>query len=121
MNLILKIIRTAVGRWVDNVVGTMKLAAAIRYVAGVQKVRQGFVVLVGTFMLLLLTVCGFLLIHVALFLWLPWPLPVKAIILCGLGVMYLVIGLLTVFGFCSERAWMKFTRVDEIVDNLTKR
>ena len=109
------------GRWIDNAVESLKIEAATHYVNGVQKARQAFIALLGSFLLLLLMMCGFLLIHVALFVWLPWALPVKAIVLLALGAVYLGVGLAIVGTISSERNWVKFTNVDRIVRNLTKK
>jgi hypothetical protein len=110
VKFILRIIKALFGRWIDVVLDGLELQAAAVYVAGVKKTRQA-----------LLMMSGFLLIHVALFIWLPWSLPLKALILLILGVVYLGGGLAVVLRLSSDRTWMKFARVDRILAGLPSR
>ncbi|MEI7903400.1 MAG: hypothetical protein WCK89_24435 [bacterium] len=91
------------------------------YVAGVRKARQAFIALIGLALFLLLALSGFVLIHVALFAWLPWSLPAKALVLLILGVLYLGGGLAVVIGLSSDRTWMRFAKVDQIIAGLLPR
>ena len=108
-------------RWIDGVLDCLKIEAAGVYVAGVRKARQEFIALLGLTALMLLALSGFVFIHVALFVWLPWSLPTKALVLLILGVVYLSGGLVVFFGLTSHRAWMKFTGVDCILASLPPR
>ena len=121
MKFVLGIISALIGRWIDGVLGMLKTEAAAVYVAGVRKTRRAFIALLGSFLLLLLMMSGFLLIHVALFMWLPWSLPVKALTLLILGVVYLGAGLAVVIYVNSERTWMRFAKVDRIIAGLPTR
>jgi hypothetical protein len=121
MKFILGIISALFGRWIDGVLGSLRTEAAAVYVAGVRKARRAFVALLGLTFFLLLALSGFVLIHVALFAWLPWGLPVKALVLLILGVVYLGGGLAVVFSLSSDQVWMKFTKVDSIVAGLLPR
>ena len=118
MKFILGMISALFGRWIDRVLGSLKTEAAAVYVAGVRKARQAFLVLLGLALVLLLALSGFVLIHVALFAWLPWSLPAKALALLVLGVIYLGSGLTVVLGLSSDQAWMRFAKVDRILANL---
>src|SRR5512136_1854492 len=119
--MIAGIIRGLFGHWIDGVLGILKTEAAAVYIAGIRKTRQAFIALLGSFLLLLLTMSGFLLIHVALFMWLPWSLWVKALVLLILGVAYLGTGLAVVVCVNSERTWMRFAKVDRIIAGLPTR
>jgi len=121
MKFVLGIISALIGRWIDGVLGMLKTEAAAVYVAGVRKTRRAFIALLGSFLLLLLMMSGFLLIHVALFMWLPWSLPVKALVLLVLGAAYLGTGLAVVLWLCSDQNWMRFTKVDRILTSLSPR
>jgi len=121
MKLILGIISALFGRWVERVLDSLRTEAAAVYVAGVRKARQAFVALLGLALFLLLALSGFVLIHVALFAWLPWSLPLKALILLVLGTVYLGCGVAVVLGISSDRTWMRFTKVDRILANLSPR
>ena len=118
MKFILGIISALFGRWIGRVQDILQIEAAAVYVAGVRKARQAFIALLGMALSLLLALSGFVLIHVALFAWLPWSLPVKALVLMILGMVYLGGGLAVVRGLSSDRTWMRFTKVDRILANL---
>lgn len=121
MKFILGIISALFSRWIDRVLRILKTEVAVVYVAGVRKARQAFVALLGLAIFLLLALSGFVLIHVALFAWLPWSLPVKALVLLILGVLYLGAGLAVVVGLSSDRAWMRFADVDRVLAGLLPR
>lgn len=106
------------GSWLYCLLGSVEMEAAALYVAGIRKAREAFIALLLAILFLLLMIIGFLLIHVALFLWLPWSLTARAIVLFILGVVYFGGGLVVVFCITSDRAWMKFTKVDCILARL---
>ena len=121
MSFVLGIISALCGRWIGRVRDILRIEAAAVYVAGIRKARQAFIALLGLALFLLLTLSGFVLIHVALFAWLPWSLPAKALVLLILGAVYLGSGLAVVLGLSSDRTWMRFTKVDRILANLPPR
>jgi len=121
MKLILEIMSALFGRWLGRVRDILHIEAAAVYVAGVRKARQAFIALLGLAVFLTLALCGFVLVHVAIFAWLPWSMPVKALILLILGMVYLGGGLAVVLGLSSDRTWMRFAKVDHILANLPPR
>jgi len=118
MKLIPGLLSELFGRWLDRWLGRVEMEAATLYVAGVRKAREAFIALLLALLFLLLLMIGFLLMHVALFLWLPWSLPARALTLFILGVVYFGGGLMVVFRLTSDRAWMKFTKVDRLLARL---
>ena len=121
MKLIRRVLKALFGRWFGAVLDGLKLQAAAVYVYAVRKTRQAFIALLGSLLLLLLMMSGFLLIHIALFIWLPWSVPLKALILLVLGVIYLGGGLGAVIWLSSDRTWMRFAKVDRILAGLPSR
>jgi uncharacterized integral membrane protein len=121
MNFILGFLSERFGRWIDGFVHDLRIEAATGYVAGVRKARQAFIALLASLLLLLLMMSGFLLIHVALFLWVPWSLPAKAVVLLVLGAIYLGGGLIAVWRLSSDRAWIRFAKVDRILASIVPR
>jgi hypothetical protein len=112
------LLSTLFGRWLDRLLGSVEMEAAALYVAGVRKARQGFIALLLAILFLLLMMIGFLLIHVALFMGLPWSLKARAILLFVLGVVYFCGALAVVITLTSERTWMKFAKVDHLLARL---
>lgn len=121
IRIILRIISALFGRWINGVLDSVRTEAAAAYVAGVRKARRAFIALMGLALLLLLMLSGFVLVHVALFVWLPWSLQVKALVLLVLGAVYLGAGIAVVLAISSDRTWMKFTKVDSIIARLLPR
>ena len=115
------LLSTLFSRWRDHVLGCLEMEAATLYVAGVRKARGAFIALLLAMLFLLLMMIGFLLIHLALFLWLPWSLTARALALFILGIVYFGGGLVVVFGITSDRAWMRFMGVDRILALLLAR
>jgi hypothetical protein len=115
MKFILGVVSGLLGRVLDTAMNIAKIEAAAAYVSCVAKVREAFLILLNLATMLLLALAGFVLIHVALFIWLPWSLGVKALLLLILGAAYLTIGLLTVLSISSDRTWMKIAKVDKIL------
>jgi hypothetical protein len=121
MKFILGIVSALFERCLGHVQDILQIEAAAVYVAGVRKVRQAFIALLGLALVLLLALSGFVLIHVALFAWLPWSLTAKALVLLVLGIVYLGGGLVVILGIRSDRTWIRFTKVDRILANLPPR
>ena len=121
MRFILGIISALFGRWIDDALDFLRTEAAALYVAGVRKVRRAFVAVLGLALAMLLALGGFVFIHVAIFAWLPWSLPAKALVLLALGVVYLGAGLAVVIVISSDRSWLRFAKVDSIIAGLPPR
>ena len=121
MNFVLGFISSLFRRWLGRVQDILQIEATAVYVAGVKKARRAFIALLGLALSLLLALSGFVLIHVALFAWLPLSLPAKALILLVLGMVYLGGGVAVVLGLSSDRTWMRFTEVDRILAALPPR
>jgi hypothetical protein len=121
MSFALGIISALFRRWIGRVQDILQIEAASVYLAGIRKARQAFIALLGLALSLLLALSGFVLIHVAIFAWLPWSLPVKGLVLLALGMVYLGGGLGVVLELSSDRTWMRFTKVDRILAGLPPR
>jgi len=103
------------GRLLGAALTIVKAEAAAAYVSCVLKVRKAFVALLGLAIGLMLGLSGFVLVHVALFAWLPWSLSAKALVLLALGVIYLGCGLAVTLVISSDRTWMRFAKVDKVL------
>ena len=102
------------GRLVDAALTIVKAEVAAAYVRWVLKVRRAFVAVLSLAVLQLLMLSGFVLIHVAVFVRLPWSPGTKVLVLLVLGVVYLGCGLAAALSAGSDRTWMRFAKVDEI-------
>jgi uncharacterized membrane protein YeiB len=59
--------------------------------------------------------CGFLLIPVALCLFVPWSPETKTIVAASIGAAYIIIPVIVVMVLSSERRWMKASGADKLV------
>jgi hypothetical protein len=64
---------------------------------------------------------GFVLMHVALFMFLPWSPECKAAVLFILGGVYFLIALLYVLKLCSQKFWMEYSKASDLVKEVTKK
>ena len=85
----------------------LKLEVTKCYVRGVEAVRLTALGLLGLGLVIGLICIGLLLMHVALFILLPWSLEAKAKLGLGLGLAYVVIGGLALRAAMDERTWME--------------
>jgi hypothetical protein len=118
VSFLLEVVSELFGRCLDALLTIVKTEAAVAYVSCIVKVRRAFIAVLSLAFFILLAFAGFVLIHVALFAWLPWSLPAKALVLLILGAVYLAGGLAVAFSVSSDRTWMKFARIDRILADL---
>ena len=101
--------------------GVVRAEFAAKYVAGVVKVSRTLVALLTRAFFRRLVLSGFVLIHVALFAWLPRSLPANAPVLLILGVSYLNCVLACTLVTSPSRAWTEFAKVDRFLAGLDGR
>ena len=71
------------------------------------------------FVILLLAI-GFVMVHVGFFLWVPWCLTTKAIVLLLLGLVYIGVALVVIFNICSEKAWLEGSQANKLFKDATR-
>jgi len=102
-------------------VGLLKIQAATCYLKGVIGARRLFVSAVSLSCLLLLLAAGFVFVHVGFFIWVPWSLDTKALVVLALGVVYMTVSSALILQRCSEKTWMKLSKADKVVSAAMKR
>ena len=97
----------------------VRIQAVLLYVRGVKGARLA--VLAGMLLLLALGVLltGFLLIHIAVLLYLPWTLRAKALLLFACGLTYLLAAGGFLCAVMREKSWMRASKARELVDKVT--
>ena len=100
---------------------SIKLVAATYYVRAVREVRCAFIIGVLVTVGLLLMLAGFVLMHLAIFVFMPWSDQAKAVVLLLLGALYFIVPAMYVVKVCSEKFWMTRTRASRLVDEVTSR
>lgn len=85
----------------------LKLEATRAYVQGVRFARLSALGLLVLGLLVGLLLFGGMLVHIALFVLLPWPVETKAKLGLGLGALYLLLGGLAIRALLAERIWLE--------------
>ena len=90
--------------------GLVKVDLLAFYQRGVLSVRSIFSIgiLAGAFLLLLIS--GFIMIHWALFILVPWTEATKGFVLLALGIIYFTVPLGVFTILLSKRRWLKLFR-----------
>jgi hypothetical protein len=65
--------------------------------------------------------CGFLMIPVALCLFMPWTPETRAIVAVAFGAAHLLVPLVAMIVLFSEKRWMKTSRADKLVKEALER
>lgn len=99
----------------------IKSYALRMYIDVMDGVRSVFSALILALGCLLIFFCGFLMLHVALFLSLPWSLEHKLILLTGLGTVYLTAPIILICRLQSKERWLEMTGVKKSVDDFQKK
>lgn len=97
----------------------LRIEATLGYVRGVRLARSAFLAALALLLYLLLLGTGFVVFHIGLFMLLPagW---VKACVLMGLGLAYMLVPALLIRRRCSEKTWMEWTRATDLTDAATR-
>ena len=85
----------------------LKIEAAKSYLRGVQVARLSAIGLVRMGLLIALIGVGVLLLHIGLFILLPWTVQAKAVLGMALGLAYVVIGIVALCAGMDEKTWME--------------
>jgi hypothetical protein len=115
------ILRRLLGSGVKASIAAVKIQGAIAYLKLIRGTRR----LAMLFCLLILCAivlgCGFLLVPVALCLFMPWAPETKAIVAASVGAAYVVIPLIVVMALFSQKRWMRASRADKLMKAALRR
>ena len=97
----------------------LKIEAAKHYLCGVQMVRMSAIGLIRVALLIVLIGLGLLLLHVGLFILLPWSMATKAVFGLCLGLTYVVIGCVALRDVMAEKRWMMKSGATAMLEKVT--
>ena len=129
LSKLLKSLATSVAFWFMNryrriSIDIVKIEAATYYIKAIQSGRQGLLAALLVWLGIFFFALGVILLHasifVGLYLWFQ-SITAVAIGLLVLGSVYVIIILLVVCRFLSEKTWMKLFKADKLVEDLTKK
>jgi hypothetical protein len=95
----------------------LKIEAAKSYLHGVKMARLSAIGLMGMGLMMSLICLGVVLVHVGLFVLLPWSVEAKAILGIILGLVYVAVGVFVLHAAMDERAWMKKSGAAEMMSD----
>jgi hypothetical protein len=114
------VVNQVLGLTLGKAFGALKIRAAMLYVNVVKKTR--LVALLACLLILSVVVlaCGFLLIPIALCLFMPWAPEIKAIVAISFGAAYIIIPIIVVMSLLSQRRWMKMSHAASLLKEALK-
>ncbi len=99
----------------------LKIEAAKVYLHGVRVARLSAIGLIGLGLTIALICIGAVLLHVGLFILLPWCVETKAVIAICLGLAYMLIGGLAIRAAIDERSWMEKSGAAKMLADATRQ
>jgi hypothetical protein len=114
------IVRRLIGSEIESSVALVKVNAAIVSLNILKGARRLTVLLCLLGMFIVMLACGFLLIPVALCLFMPWSPETKAIVGASIGAAYIIIPVIVGTSLFSERRWMRTSGIDKLVKEALK-
>lgn len=114
-------LRRLVGQEIDTSVSLLKVEAAIAYLHVVKGTRSLTVRLCLLVFSVTVVACGFLLVPVALCLFMPWKAETKVIVAASVGAAYVIVPLAVVMSLLAEKGWMKMFQADKLVKEALKK
>jgi inner membrane protein involved in colicin E2 resistance len=109
------------GRIFDELFRLIKIRFICSYVTIVDTIRSLFVASIAVIICLLLLFTGFILLHVALFLMLPWSISERALLFALLGSVYIFVPAVIVIFINRRLQWFKHFGVKELIDRLSSK
>ena len=109
-----------VGEKVETSVALFKIDAAITYLNVIKGTRRMAMLLCLMVLGVAVLACGFLLIPVALCLFMPWPPETRAIVAASFGAAYVLVPSIVVMALFAQRRWMRASRADKLLSAALK-
>lgn len=109
----------SIGRVFDLVCSIIKGYFVRLYMNLIDHMRSVYFMMVMTVASLLLLISGFLLLHIALFLYLPWDITDKALLIFILGLAYTTVPIFVIGYYRSRGHWLKISGAKSVLDNLS--
>jgi hypothetical protein len=106
--------------YVRTIVDLLKIEAAIAYLKVLQGTRRFVIAVMLLFFFVVVLGCGFLLIPIALLLFMPWAPETKAIVGICIGGAYVVIPIIVISMLLSEKRWVKWSGVGKLIRQVNR-
>lgn len=98
----------------------LKIKAAIAYLRIIRGARRFVITVAVLAFCAALLACGFLLVPIALLLFMPWEPHTKAIVGIIIGAAYVLVPAIVACVLLSEKRWLRVSRADELLRSVRK-
>ena len=98
----------------------LKIKAAITYLSIIRGARRFVIMLVMLVFCAVILACGFLLVPIALLLFMPWEPHTKAVVGIIIGAAYILVPAILASVLLSEKRWLRISRADELLRSIGK-
>jgi hypothetical protein len=113
-------VRDLIESYVRTIVDLLKIEAAIAYLKVLQGTRRFVMVVMLLFFFVVVLGCGFLLIPIALLLFMPWDPQTKAIVGICIGAAYVLIPIIVISVLLSEKRWIRWSGVGRLIRQVNR-
>lgn len=97
-----------------------KIEGVKLYLRGVAGARAAFIGGLWLAVCLFALGLGIILIHLGLLILLPWSLPVKALVILGLGVFYAAVASGILIHCCREKTWLRKSGAEKAMESVLR-
>ena len=120
MGIITEVIRRLIGSEIDASVALVKIEAAIVSLNVLKGTRRVTILACALVFCVVVFAGGFVLVPIALCLFMPWAPETKAIVAVGFAAAYVLVPLIAVMVLLSERRWLKASKADKLLKEALK-
>ena len=113
-------VRDLIESYVRTIIDLLKIEAAVAYLKVLKGTRRFVIVTMLLFFFVVVLGCGFLLIPIALLLFMPWAPETKAIVGICIGAAYVVIPIIVISMLLSEKRWVKWSGVGKLIRQVNR-
>ena len=107
--------------YIRSIIDLLKIEVAIAYLKIIKGTRRFFVILALLLFATVVFACGFLIIPIALLLFMPWEPQTKAIVGIVIGALYILLPVIIVSALLSEKRWVRMSGVEKILRDAGRR
>jgi len=115
MKFFWELLKQLIGQKIETSVALFKIDAAITYLNIIKGTRRMAMLFCLMVLGVVVLACGFLLIPVALCLFMPWTPQTRVIVAASFGSAYILIPLIVVMTLLSQKRWMRASRADKLL------
>jgi hypothetical protein len=106
--------------FIKTTIDMLKIEAAILYLKALKGIRRFVIAAMLLFFFVVVFGCGFLLIPIALLLFMPWDPQTKAIVGICIGAAYVLIPVIVISMLLSEKRWVKWSGVEKLIGQINR-